>query len=98
MFLGRRVPASFVAEAMLIAPYSEHTYDDAAWQNAIVVIELGEVDLEWHTGRRLRCVPGDVLYLGGLHLRALINPGPEPAILIAVTRKRPPAPRQPISQ
>jgi hypothetical protein len=81
------VPPAFEAQVVVIAPFSELSYEQSSWRDTIVFVEQGEVDLEWETGSRLHCLRGDVLYLTGLHLRVLSNRGAEPAILIAVSRR-----------
>lgn len=87
-FLGRRLPASFELRVVAVAPGCERAFDDAEWRDAVVVVERGQIELEclggtcWCFGR------GDVLWLSGLPLRALRNPGREPAVLVAVSRRR----------
>jgi hypothetical protein len=61
--------------------------EDAVWRNALVVVERGEVELEFRRGSRLCFRRGDVLWLTGLPVRALCNPGQEPALLVAVSRR-----------
>jgi hypothetical protein len=85
-FLGTRVPAAFAARAVTIAPGTTLPFDAAAWRDTIVVVERGEVELESAAGARLRCRRGDVLWLSGLSLVALHNPGEEAAVLSAVRR------------
>jgi hypothetical protein len=81
------VPPAFEAQVVVIAPFSELSYEQTAWRDTIVFVEQGEVELEWETGSRMHCLRGDVMYLIGLHLRVLSNPGAEPVILIAVSRR-----------
>jgi hypothetical protein len=38
----------------------------------------------------MRFVPGDMLWLTGLPLRELQNPGADPVVLVAVRRAHPP--------
>ena len=63
-------------------PYSQHEWDDA-----LVIVKRGEVDLECRSGGRMRFIAGDMLWLTGLPLRALRNPGQEPAVLVAISRR-----------
>jgi hypothetical protein len=92
-FLGRPVPPGFEIRTITVDPGDERPFDDAEWRDALVVVEVGEIDLESASGGRLRFVHGDVLWLCGLPLRALHNRGPEPAVLVAVSRRPRPPPR-----
>jgi hypothetical protein len=89
-FPGSRLPPGFTPRTVAIAPCATVTFEAAAWRDTIVGVEHGEIDLVCAGGARLRCLPGDVLWLTGLSLIALHNPGDEPAVLVAV-RRSPPA-------
>ena len=52
-----------------------------------MVVKRGEVDIECRAGGRMRFVAGDMLWLTGLPLRALKNEGPEPVVLVSVSRR-----------
>jgi len=67
----------------------ERAYDESEWRDALVVVGSGEIELESLGGARARFVHGDVLWLDGLPLRALHNPRPELAVLVAVSQTRP---------
>lgn len=88
-FLGRKPSPSFRTTVVTLAPGCSRPFRDAEWADALVVVEVGEIELEGDDGdrRRFRC--GDLLCLAGLPLRALHNPGPGPAVLVSVTRRRP---------
>ena len=62
-------------------------YIDEEWRDALVVVETGRIELETQSGIRRGFRTGDVLCLVGLALRALHNPGPGPAVLMAVSRR-----------
>jgi len=62
-------------------------YVSEDWRDAIVVIEQGEVDLCCVRGGRRRFVKGAILFLEGLALRCLHNPGLEDAVLVALSRR-----------
>ncbi len=87
-FLGRRLAPGFVLRVVVVAPGGQRAYDEAEWRDAIVVVEWGEIVLEPLAGRSYRFRRGDVLWLQGLALSALRNPGGEPAVLVAVARRR----------
>jgi quercetin dioxygenase-like cupin family protein len=86
-FLGRPLGPSFRAKVVTIAPGARLPYVETDWRDAIVVVEVGEVELEPREGR-LRCfASGDVLWLTGLGLVALHNRGDAVAVLVAVSRR-----------
>ena len=64
-------------------------YEAACWQDAIVFVTGGAVELQCTSGERHLFRTGDTLCLASLPLRTLRNPGPEPARLLAVRRRSP---------
>jgi len=91
-FLGRRLPPGFVLRVVVVGPGDTRPYDAGEWRAALVVVEWGAIVLEPHEGDAYRFQRGDVLWLQRLALRALRNPGSEPAVLAAVARRRSSAP------
>jgi hypothetical protein len=87
--LGKYLPPTVELRLVCLAPGHACPYRETDWRDALVVIELGELELECLSGTRWRFAPGDVLWLSGLPLRALHNHGPEPTLLVAVSRRRP---------
>jgi len=87
--------AAFDVRVVEVAPGGERPYDGAEWAGALVVVDRGEIELECPDGRRPRFAGGAVLWLGGLPVRALRNPGPVPAVLVAVSRRQGRAVRNP---
>jgi hypothetical protein len=85
--LSRLVP-SFDIRVVVLVPGAERPYEESEWRDALVVLETGDIDLESVGGSRHHFRSGDVLWLSGLPLRALHNYGPEPALLVAVSRRR----------
>lgn len=57
------------------------------WRDAIVLIERGAVDLCCVRGGRRRFAKGAILFMDGLALRSLHNPGLEDAVLVALSRR-----------
>ncbi|MGH4025946.1 MAG: hypothetical protein ACRDRV_15325 [Pseudonocardiaceae bacterium] len=85
-FLFRRLGPAFERRVIVLAPGGSRAYDEAEWRDALVVVEHGEVELECTAGGCRRFTCGEVLCLAGLPLRTLHNRGPEPAVLVAVSR------------
>jgi hypothetical protein len=61
-------------------------YHRSEWDDALVIVTEGEIELEGLSGRRWRFPRGAILWLTDLPLRALHNPGREAAELTAVSR------------
>jgi hypothetical protein len=66
-------------------PGGERPFDEEEWRDALVLVEQGAVELASATGASWRFATGDMLWLSGLWLRALNNPGAEPARLVAIS-------------
>jgi hypothetical protein len=79
----------FERRVVVVAPGEAHAYDPAEWRDALVVIERGELEVETTTGRRHRFESGATIWLTGLPLKALVNSGQEPAVLVALSRRSP---------
>jgi hypothetical protein len=86
-FLAGQVPPGFQLRVATIAPGRQRASRADEWRDALVVVERGQVEVECLGGSRHRFGCGDLLCLSGLPLRALHNPGSEPAVLVAVTRR-----------
>jgi hypothetical protein len=85
----RRLGPDFQTRKIALAPGDERTYDEAEWRDALVVVELGSIELEGRAGGRRMFKSGDVLYLAGVPLRLLRNRGPLPAVISATSRRKP---------
>jgi hypothetical protein len=86
-FLGRRVPPAFRVRVVTIGPGGALAYEAADWADALVVVERGALELACASGGSVHLTAGDVLCLAGLPVLALRNPGPEPVVLSAVSRR-----------
>jgi hypothetical protein len=76
-----------------LAPGSSRPYDQSEWDDALVIVTQGEIELEGLSGRRWHFPRGAILWLTDLPLSALHNPGQEAAQLTTVSRpinSRPP--------
>jgi hypothetical protein len=91
-FVARRLAPAFDLRVVVLSPGARRPYEEAEWRDALVVLESGDIDLESLGGGRHHLRRGDVVWLSGLPLRALLNRGPEPALLIAVSRRLPEVP------
>ena len=69
-----------------VAPGDDRPYDEAEWRDALVLVRSGQIELHGVSGACSSFGRGDLLYLQGVPLRALHNPGAEPAVLVAVSR------------
>jgi hypothetical protein len=77
----------FTRRQVVLDPGHRRPYEAAEWDDALVIVKRGEIDVECRAGGRMRFVAGDMLWFTGLPLRSLRNPGPEPAVLVAVSRR-----------
>jgi hypothetical protein len=89
-FLHRRLSSTFAKRVVTLEPGTSRPYLAHEWADALVVVEAGEVQLECDDGGRRRFAAGAVMWLAGLGLLALHNDGVEPAVLVAVSRRRAP--------
>jgi hypothetical protein len=74
------------ARVVEVAPGADRPYDAAEWEDALVYVRAGRIELHGVSGATRAFRTGDLLYLQGVPLRALHNPGEEPAVLVAVSR------------
>ena len=79
----------FAVRVVAVAPGDERAFVESEWLDAIVWVERGEIELRGAGGTRRRFVSGEMIWLDGVPLRALHNPGEEPAVLRAVSRTLP---------
>jgi quercetin dioxygenase-like cupin family protein len=86
-FLGRSVPACFQVRVVVVEPGTCRPYDEAEWRDAMVVVEVGEIEVEAWCGRCWQFTGGDVLWLTGLRVRRLRNRHAQRAVLTAVSRR-----------
>jgi hypothetical protein len=87
-FVNRTPPRSADVEIVTIASGERRPYDERAWQEALVVVERGTIDLECRRGGRRSFSAGDVIWTVGLDLQSLHNGGDE-AVVLTVVRRHP---------
>jgi hypothetical protein len=80
---------AFQVRIVLISGGGQLAFDDRQWQDCLVEVECGDILLCLRDGRTLPCTAGDVLTFAGLPIRALHNPLPECAALVALSRRTP---------
>ena len=83
------VPDRFRRRVVTIAPGERCAYVSEDWEDALVLVEDGAVELEDLGGDRRSLARGAVLWLVGLPLKAVHNVGRHPAVLVAVSRRLP---------
>lgn len=71
-----------------ITALTERPYIPDEWGDALVIVQSGVLELESRGGVRRRFGLGAILFLAGLRLRSVRNPGDATTVLIAVTRVR----------
>ena len=86
-FIERRVAAGLDVREHILAPGVERPFDDGEWEDALVVVEQGQLEVECRGGTLHRFECGDVLWLVGLPLSAMRNPGEGRTVLSSVSRR-----------
>src|SRR6476469_5626032 len=76
----------FQRRVVELAPGSSRPYKQSEWDDALVIVTQGEIELEGLSGRRWHFPRGAILWLTDLPLSALHNPGRQPAQLTTVSR------------
>ncbi len=85
--LLRPDPRRFATRTLRLSPGETLGFHPACWQDALVVVEWGELEVLCRDGDRHHFGAGAVLWLHGLPITLLRNPGPLDAGIIAVWRK-----------
>ena len=83
---GDRLTGVFERRLIRLPAHAERAYESGEWDDELVVIVCGAVELEGVSGRRWRFEKGSIFWLQEQPLRAIHNPAAEPAILMAVSR------------
>ncbi|MGQ0848853.1 MAG: hypothetical protein ACT4OP_07000 [Actinomycetota bacterium] len=86
--VSRRLAPWYRVRVVVVAGGTERVIDQGEWDDTLLVVERGEIELECRSGSRRRFSVGSTLWLVGLRLRAMVNPHAVPAHLIAVSRNR----------
>ena len=78
---------AFRRRTVTIAAQETMPYVAEDWRGAIVTIQRGSVDLCCVRGGRRRFAEGAILFMDGLALESLHNPGVDDVVLVAVSRR-----------
>ena len=78
---------SFNRRLVKLPPGEARAYEKSDWDDALVVVACGSVELEDLQGKRWRFEKGAVMWLTDLPLRFLHNPSESAAILMAISRR-----------
>ena len=87
MSLPGQPPPAFARHEVVLAPGDVRAYLAAEWRDALVVVEQGTLELVGVSGTRRRLERGALLWLAGLPLRALRNPGPSRTVIVGISRR-----------
>ncbi len=87
-----RDSALFSRRVGQLVPGREVRLDPAVWQDAIVFVEAGEIELECVSGERRRFARSAIVCFTPV-VRLLRNSGDVPVRLIAISRREPRPPR-----
>ncbi|MDH6137774.1 quercetin dioxygenase-like cupin family protein [Kitasatospora sp. MAA4] len=85
-FLGTRCPRGFRLRTRVLEPGEELPFRAADWQDALVLVEIGELEVECWSGASAGFQRGAALEFAGLTPRCLRNPGDGPLVLAALSR------------
>ncbi len=85
-FLQTSPPRAFALRLVTLRAGERVTFVAAEWDDALVVVERGTIELECSAGGRRTFAAGAVMFLTGLPLTAIHNPGTVTALLTAVSR------------
>ena len=78
--------SGFERRMVRMQPGSQRVYDPSEWEDELVIVVCGTLDLEALSGRRWSFGRGAIIWLTELPLRALHNPSDEVTVLMAVSR------------
>src|SRR3954453_4363545 len=78
--------SGFVRRKVRLGPGCSRPYEHAEWEDALVIVTEGEIELEGLSGRRWRFPRGAILWLTNLPPAAIHNPAGERAELATVSR------------
>ena len=84
--IARTAWPTFGQRVVAVPPGGALPFDPATWQDAIVFVLAGELDVQCSSGTGHRFQRGDILWFTGLSVRSLRNGGSVPVRLLAIWR------------
>ncbi|MBL7490619.1 hypothetical protein I6A62_21595 [Frankia sp. AgW1.1] len=88
--LGTRLPPHLRLRTVVLPAGDAVAFQRADWVDTLIVVELGELDVECDDGTHATFRTGAILVLDLPEPRWLRNRGAGPLVLSAVSRRRPP--------
>jgi quercetin dioxygenase-like cupin family protein len=85
-FLGSGCPGECSVRTVVLQPNETLMYHAPDWDDSLVVVTHGVLEVECWTGARAGFHEGAVLVFAGLELRCLRNPGTSPLVLSGLSR------------
>lgn len=89
--LAHTISMHFVKRIVELGSAESLVYDAEIWQDAIVFVLAGEVEVECTGAERACFGRGATLALSPLPVRSVRNSGAKPARLLAISRRKPPS-------
>jgi len=83
-------PKSFARLVIDLEPGARLDHEACLWQDAILLVTAGEIDVECSSGDRHSFGRGDILSLAPLAIRRVHNSGVAPAQVLAIWRRTAP--------
>lgn len=77
----------FPRRVVVLDAHESLPYDPADWDDTLVAVTGGEIELENTDGQRQRFGHGALLCFAGLPVRMLHTVGTQPVVLVAVRRR-----------
>ena len=84
--IARTLWPTFGRRVVVVPPGEAMPYDPGSWEDAIVFVLAGEIDVQCSSGAGHQFQRGDILWFTGLSVRSLRNDGPVPTRLLAIWR------------
>ena len=85
--LGRSVPDTLAKQIVVLPPACTSDYDEEQWRDSLIEVECGVFTIQLRDGSETAYGIGDVLWLDGLPIQTLANPGTSITLLVAVSRR-----------
>lgn len=84
---GRPLGRGFQRATFTLEPGESRLFDPREWDKALVLLSAGSIELVGRSSTSRRFEAGTTLWLSGLPLRSIYNPGTVQAVLVAISRQ-----------